>query len=134
MTEVTISPVAKNVDGGVTVPFVQHRRDDGGLVGYAIDGSGEQLSFVAQNSTITTGGTAQQLVGADGKRVSLLLTNTSAGDLWINDLGTAGIGDGMPIAAGRTLSLSGDDCPRGGLSVFGATTAQSFYIRTGARL
>ena len=127
------SPAKSNVEGGVPIPFPFVPRSDGGKVPRSVLGVGEALTFSATNGSIATGGVAQQLVPALAARELLLLTNTSAGDLWLNDLGEADLGVGFTVAAGRTIEFSGDECPRDAVWVFGATTGQSFYVRLGVR-
>lgn len=81
------------------------------------------------SSTITSGGQAQQLVPADPMRKRLYFQNTSSGDLFVEEGGTASLST-MKIAAGATLMVQATDDPTSAWSVYGATTGQSFYCRT----
>lgn len=81
------------------------------------------------SGSITAGGTAQVLAAANLNRNGYRIENISAGDLWYNDTG----GTAATNAAGSYKLSPGDyyETPRGmdavqAISIFGATTAQSF--------
>jgi hypothetical protein len=91
--------------------------------GYGVD----LFTPVATQGSITTGGVAQVAAPNNPDRREIKIINNSAGDLWVNSMGTAG-------AAG----LNGSDViPAGGkkeeeatsaISIFGATTAQAYTV------
>lgn len=83
------------------------------------------------SGTITTGGTAQTLVGPNPDRRGFKIFNASNGDLWINDCGAAAVqaSPSERIPAGATyISEIGGATVRG-ISIIGATTAQAFTAR-----
>ena len=86
-----------------------------------------------RSGTITLGGTAQQLVAANTARRYLLIQNISAGDLWINDAGTAAIGGpgSLKIVAGGYYEYPASFVTSGAISIIGATTAQAFTAKEG---
>ena len=84
------------------------------------------------SGTITTGGTAQQLAAAFAGRKGCAIQNQSAGDLWINDLGTAAATQPsikVPAGAQYLCGAGGGGASAGALSIFGATTGQAFAGR-----
>ncbi len=84
---------------------------------------------VITNSTITTGGTSQIATVARVNRNYLEVLNTSAADLWINFNGVnAGINAGFRISAGSSWSPVAGTCPESSVTIFGATTGQTFAI------
>jgi hypothetical protein len=73
------------------------------------------------NGTITSGGTAQLVVGAC---TSYFIRNESTGDLRITDDGQIPSSSlGILLPAGESIS---DDRPSGPLQIWGATTLQAF--------
>ncbi len=87
------------------------------------------------SGTITTGGTAQQLVGRDSNRRALFIQNVSANDLWISEVGTAAASQpSIRIDAGATFRADSEDYEFGltnAISIFGGTTGQQFSARVG---
>jgi hypothetical protein len=87
---------------------------------------------VAQDGsgTVLTGGTAQQLFGGTVPANGFQVGNSSAGMLYLSDTGTASAGgSSMPIAAGTVYTTPCGYRPAGAVSIFGATTGQSFAAR-----
>lgn len=86
--------------------------------------------LVDLSGTITTGGTAQQLVGQElASRRYLLLQNVSAGDLWVNFDVTAILGQpSIRLLSGDTVEWD-YFVPQGAISVIGATTGQPFVCK-----
>lgn len=85
---------------------------------------------INQSGTITLGGTAQVLMAANSERSGFWIQNVSAGDLWINEIGTAAATQpSMKIAAGGLYESPMTGCPKTAISIFGATTAQAFSAR-----
>lgn len=84
-----------------------------------------------RSGTITSGGDAQQLAAANASRHGFMMQNTSIGELWINELG------GTASAASPSIRISAGqlyESPLGAtsvlaISIFGATTAQTFTAR-----
>lgn len=83
-----------------------------------------------RGGTITTGGTAQQLMAANTARRGFLVQNQSSGDLYINCIGTAAASQtSLKIPAGALYESSPHHSGTGACSIFGATSAQAFYAR-----
>lgn len=88
------------------------------------------VSVVNKSGTITTGGTAQVAIAENSKRIGFWIQNVSAGDLYVNDVGTAAAtGSSVKIAAGSIYESPAMGCVTGDISIFGATTAQAFVAR-----
>lgn len=87
----------------------------------ASDGSG----------TVAAGGSAQLLFGGIVPASGFLVQNNSSAALWISDVGTASAGGAsIQLAAdgGVFMTPSGYK-PAGAVSLYGATTGQSFSAR-----
>lgn len=103
----------------------------GSAVNAAIRGGGAlpEPSFGPDTAgTITTGGTAQQVLAAAGSPRDVLLTNDSTGDLRV------WVGTGNPSAtAGRLLYPGGSFTTRTAerVAIWGATTGQQFTYSVG---
>ena len=95
--------------------------------------------LVAQNAistlssasgTITAGGTAQTIIAADTSGYHYSIQNNSAGDLWIDSLATAIVGQpSFKLAAGDYYETPANMTITGALSIIGATTGQTFTAR-----
>lgn len=86
----------------------------------ASDGSG----------TIATGGSAQSLFGGITPANGWLICNNSSGPLYVSDVGAASAGGAsIQIAAGASFATPSGYRPPGALSIYGATTGQSFAAR-----
>jgi hypothetical protein len=86
----------------------------------ASDGSG----------TIASGGMAQALFGGITPMNGWLVCNNSSAVLYVSDVGTASAGgSSIQIAAGATFATPSGYKPPGAVSIFGATTGQSFAAR-----
>lgn len=83
-----------------------------------------------KSGTITTGGTAQVLMAANGARRGFFLQNNSSANLYVNGLGAA-TSDGLclTIPAGVLYETSIQHVGTGAISILGATTGQAFYAR-----
>lgn len=83
------------------------------------------------SGTIAAGATAQQLSDGKKERSGFWFQNNSSGDLWIREGGTAAAASqpAMKIAAGAMYESPITGCPKGVLSVYGATTGQAFSAR-----
>ena len=88
------------------------------------------------STTITTGGTAQSLSAAKGGsiRKGWSVYNSSAGDLYVSDVGTASVSDGLSykVGPGAMLAINPQDSnsvSQGAISIVGATTGQTFVAR-----
>jgi hypothetical protein len=76
---------------------------------------------------ITTGGTQQTLVLSNANRRGLTLQNTSAGELRVNPWGTAASATlGYVVQPGLMLVLDAPHCDVREVSIWGATTGQTF--------
>lgn len=80
----------------------------------------------AISGTVTTGGTAQVLAAANSLRGGITVQNTSAGDLRVNPWGTASSTAGFRVSVGQLLVLDAPHCGVGAISIWGATTGQTF--------
>lgn len=81
-----------------------------------------------RSSTLTTGGTAQQLAASNSTRKYLLVQNQSSGYLYIRFTGTA-VQDQTSIRLdpGGTYENPPHYCPTSAVSIIGATTGQAFH-------
>lgn len=85
---------------------------------------------IDRSSTITAGTTAQELMPANSERRGFWIMNTSAGDLWINDVGTAAAASpSLKVVSGALYESPITGCPVGAISIYGATTSQAFSAR-----
>lgn len=88
-------------------------------------------ALVNRSSTITTGGTAQQLMASNTSRMGWSLRNNSIGSLWFNELGSTAI-IGQPsfeLKAGEYYESPPNGSGESAISIIGATTGQSFTAR-----
>lgn len=83
------------------------------------------------NSSIATGGTAQNAVASNSTRKRLKFQNQSTGDMYVYTGGTAANGTGLWLPAGSFYEWPAHDIPTGALSVWGATTGQAYYVAQG---
>ena len=85
-------------------------------------------SLTSRSGTVTTGGVAQALASANSDRKGWFLQNVSNGDLWVNSFGgTASAAQpSLLIKAGSYYETPAGGSGAGALSIFGATTGQSF--------
>jgi hypothetical protein len=83
------------------------------------------------NGSITTGGTAQTALAANPSRIFLHIQNNSIEDLWIDFDDIAGLNAGIRIVAGSSERFETRLCPIGAVSIFGATTSQTYVIVEG---
>ena len=82
------------------------------------------------NATITTGGSAQLVNGGVVPVNGFSIQNTDAAeDLWVNDVGTAGIDAGFKVVAGAIYATPSGYKPGGAVSVYAATTGHKFVHR-----
>jgi hypothetical protein len=87
-------------------------------------------SYATVNTTITTGGTARSFTGAPNLS-AYEIQNTSTGDLWIRFDGVAALNAGIRLQAGQAWSNPSGFCPDTALSIWGATTGQTFSYTRG---
>lgn len=89
-----------------------------------------QGTLTNRSGTITTGGTAQQLMASNANRKGFSVQNLSAGDLWFNALGTAAATQpSMKLVSGAYFETPAGYGATGAVSIFGATTGQAFTAR-----
>ncbi len=87
-------------------------------------------TLVDRSGTIATGGTQQTLMAANSSRRGAAIQNNSTGDLWINSLANAVIGQpSIKIAPGLLWEYSAVGVPLTAISIIGATTSQAFSAR-----
>jgi len=94
--------------------------------------SAQTVTMANISGTITLGGTAQALAAVNPTRRGCMIQNLSAGDLWINDLGTATAAQPsfkVPAGAFYYCGSYGNFAPGAALSIIGATTAQAYAGR-----
>jgi hypothetical protein len=83
-----------------------------------------------RSGTITSGGTAQVLAAAAKGRTAFQIQNTSTGDLWISEVGTAAATQpSIWVPPGAFYTSPSNGAPTSAISIFGATTGQSFSAR-----
>ena len=91
-----------------------------------------------RSGSITSGGAAQTLMAATSPatpRKGWSLYNSSAGDLYVNDIGgTASTSDGLSykVVSGAMLAInpqSIESVSQSSISIIGATTGQTFVAR-----
>jgi hypothetical protein len=81
------------------------------------------------SSSIVTGGTVQVPLVGNPARNYLFFQNTSSADLYINMFGgSASPTNGILVPSKQSYENPAHFCPTGGLTVFGATSGQSFII------
>ena len=89
-----------------------------------------QGTLTNRSGTVTTGGTAQQLMPSNTSRKGFSVQNLSTGDLWFNSLGTAAASQpSMKLVSGAYFETPAGYGATGGISIFGATTGQAFSAR-----
>jgi hypothetical protein len=94
-----------------------------GVTGGAVGGAP-----VNRSGSITSGCVAQSLMAASPTRFGFVLQNLSAGDLWVNVLGgaAAAAAPSFKIESGAYFETPPNYRPTAAVSIFGATTGQSF--------
>lgn len=82
------------------------------------------------SGSITTGGAAQTVVGANDSRIYLLFQNISDSTMWL-DFGVDAKADqpSIKLVADAVLVFEGKYCPRDAVSVFCATTGKKYVCR-----
>lgn len=88
-------------------------------------------ALTSRSGTITTGGTAQQLMAANTARQGWSIRNNSTGSLWFNELGSAAV-IGQPsfeLKTGEYFESPRNGSGEAAISIIGATTGQSFTAR-----
>jgi hypothetical protein len=91
---------------------------------------GGAAALADRSGTITLGGTAQNAMAANTARQGFWVQNNSTGDLWINTLATAIVGQpSLRIPAGALYETPVGGVGTGAVSIIGATTAQAFSAR-----
>lgn len=85
------------------------------------------------SGSITAGGTAQQVMAANAARRWFFFQNNSDTDCWLN-FGVVAVAyqPSIKVSAGASYENPPHFCPRGIVSVFGATTAKTFTAKEGA--
>jgi len=92
--------------------------------------SGQTVGYTDRSGTLTSGGSAQNVCGANHGRRGFWIQNQSAGDLWISTLGTAAATQpSLKLIAGAYWEAPATGVPRDAVSIFGATTGQAFAAR-----
>ena len=135
----TVQPLATGVDGsGGLVPLHAPAATDAQGIASAV-GPQNPLPVINTASdaasdgsgAVATGGSAQLLFGGIAPAHGFLVQNNSAAALWISDVGTASAGGAsIQLAAnGGTFMTPSGYKPAGPVSLYGATTGQTFAAR-----
>lgn len=84
-----------------------------------------------RSGTITTGGTAQQLMAANATRRGWSIKNQSAGSLWFNELGVTAVADqpSFELRPNESYTSEAGVSSVAAISIIGATTSQAFAAR-----
>ena len=83
--------------------------------------------------SVTSGGAAQVVFAANGARKVFIYTNTSDEVQYVR-IGNTNAADGVGIycaASGGGVVLQNDACPKGQITMIGATTGKKFYAYEG---
>ena len=93
----------------------------------AIPAVSPSAAYNERSGTIAAGGTSQTLAAANPTRRFFRVMNLSTGDLWINDKGATAVANqpSFKLVAGAMYETS-SCAPNAAISIFGATTGQSF--------
>lgn len=116
-----------SIDPGTTTPIAT--RDLAGIQHQVQVGRG--AAFIDRSSTVTTGGTAQQIAAANTTRTYLLIQNVSTASLWVN-VGVVAVQNQPSIllpANGGSVVWEDNFIPTGAVSLIGATTGQAFTCK-----
>jgi hypothetical protein len=102
-------------------------------VGNGLPVASSNVTVTNRSGSITTGGTAQQLMAANTLRKGFWIQNISTGDLYISDVGTATNNSSTPsslvIKAGDLYESSFGCVSSAAISILGGTTGQKFVAR-----
>jgi hypothetical protein len=83
-------------------------------------------SVTDSSGSITIGGDAQELMPINLVRKGFYVQNTSAADLYINWITTADVLS-LKLSAGALYEWPSTLVPTGAISIFGATTGQTYF-------
>jgi hypothetical protein len=101
-----------------------------GLPAGTIAITGSQATYTDKSGTVTSGGAAQVLMAANTARRGFLIQNNSTADLWISSVGTAAATQpSLWLPAGSYYEPPETGVPTTAVSIFGATTGQTFTAR-----
>lgn len=127
------------MDGETGDPKVRLKGNEhGAALVTLVDPSGEPYTAGApaagaltdRSGTVTTGGTAQQIMSSNSSRKGFSVQNVSTGDLWIRETGTAAAGQpSLKLTAGTYFETPAGYGSTGAVSIYGATTGQAFTAR-----
>ena len=83
------------------------------------------------SGTITTGGTAQQLLAANSSRHGWSIQNLSSYNLWFNEMGSTAVQSqpSMMLAPGDYYESPNGGATTTAISIIGSTTGQAFAAR-----
>ncbi|MGH7114714.1 MAG: hypothetical protein ACREE9_09490, partial [Stellaceae bacterium] len=82
------------------------------------------------SGTVTVGATAQALFGGVVPGNGWLVANNSSAPVYVSDVGVATPGEAsIPIAPGAVFATPPGYKPAGAVSLYGATSGQSFAAR-----
>lgn len=91
----------------------------------------QQGSFTDHSSTITAGGSSQEVMTDNVHRRYLFVQNVSSGRLWVNFAGTAAV-QGQPsilLEPGDSLVMESSFVVVDDVTIIGATTGQAFTAK-----
>lgn len=91
-----------------------------------------QAALTNRSSSITTGGTSQELAAANTTRRYLLIQNISSENLWVN-FGTTAVADqpSIRLSSGGDLVFEGTFVPTQAVNIVGATTGSKYVAKEG---
>ncbi len=91
---------------------------------------GRRIVATDRSGVISSGGTQQQMMAANAARTGFWIQNTSVGDLWLSAIGQASAGgSSMRLRPGDLYECPAFGVPTTAVSVYGATTGQTFAAR-----
>lgn len=115
----------------IAAPATEAKQDIviGHLDGAATAANQIGATYANLGGTITSGGTAQQLVAANAARRYLLVYNDDDEEMRVNPTGTASATAGLPLVPGAVWEPMPP--PVGAISIFGVTTGKRFQAWEG---
>jgi hypothetical protein len=86
------------------------------------------VTITSHSGTVTSGGTAQQLMAANASRHGWFIQNNSDAELWVNVFGGTAVTSqpSLKIAAGDYYESSQGGATGAAISIIGATTGKTF--------
>lgn len=88
-------------------------------------------SYTDRSGSIASGGTAQTIMAANAGRFGFWILNSSSANLYLNDIGGAAQagGSSLTLVPGQLYELPTNARATAAVSLYGATTGQTFVAR-----